>query len=67
MKTLYTILFFLDTLALVLFAYFLLKLSDTGTSELGFLAVLCGIIICIVLLVFIMMRFIKVPGSKMRH
>ena len=67
MKTLYTILFFLDTLALVQFTYFFLKLYDAGKDQLLFMALLCAIIICIVFLVYIMMKFLKLPGSGRKH
>ncbi len=67
MKTLYTILFFLDTLALTLFTYFFLKLSDTGIGKLTFMALLGAIIVCIILLVYIIVRFIKFPQSKKQH
>jgi len=66
MKVLYTILFFLDTLALVLFSYFFLKLVDKGFDEIGILSLLCGIVACIIVLVFIMLQFVKPPGSKGR-
>lgn len=65
MKALYTILFFLDTLALVLLAYFFFKLSDKGISEVASAGFICAIIICTILLMYIMVRFIKLPGSKL--
>jgi hypothetical protein len=64
MKVLYTILFFLDTLALVLFTYFFLKVVDKGFDEISMLALLCGIVACIILLVFIMLHFVKPPAPK---
>ncbi|HUR11770.1 MAG TPA: hypothetical protein VM012_10400 [Flavitalea sp.] len=66
MKTVYTILFFLDTLALVLLTYLFLKLSDQRTGEFTAMALFGGIIVCILLMVFITIRFIKLPGSN-RH
>jgi hypothetical protein len=66
MKLLYTILFFLDTLALVLFSYYFLKMLDRGFDELSVLSLLFGIVACIILLVFIMLQFVKPPGSGRR-
>jgi hypothetical protein len=67
MRTLYTILFFLDTLALILFMYWFFKLADKGMSELTFMTLLCGIIVCIALLVYIIVRFLKHPESEKQH
>jgi len=67
MKTLYTILFFLDTLALILIAYLFFKLADKGTSDLGLLALFCGVVVCVISLIYIMVRYFKHPGSKMQR
>ena len=67
MKTLYTILFFLDTLALILISYLFLKQADKGSSEIGLLALLCGIVLCVIFLIYIMVRFFKHPGSKIQR
>ena len=64
MKLLYTILFLLDTLALVLLMYLFLELSDTGTGEIALMGLLCLIVICIVFLVHVLLRFVHLPGKE---
>jgi heme/copper-type cytochrome/quinol oxidase subunit 4 len=67
MKAVYTILFLLDTVALILFAYFLLKLSNKEANETTFIALLCAVIACIILLVYIILRFINSPRPANRR
>ncbi|ANE49195.1 hypothetical protein SY85_00425 [Flavisolibacter tropicus] len=64
MKLLYTILFFLDTLALILFSYLFLKLSGSGMSEVTFAVLLLAIVICIISLIFILVHYIELPSSN---
>jgi hypothetical protein len=64
MKWLYTILFFLDTLTLILLVYFFLKLADNGVNEVTLGAMLFAIVMCIVLLIYILVHYIELPSSK---
>jgi ABC-type enterochelin transport system permease subunit len=59
MKTIYTILFFLDLLVLIMLSYFLLKLVDTGGHGWLTIIVLLGLIGSIMLLATFLGRYIK--------
>lgn len=64
MKTLLTILFFMDTLAFSVLPYLLLKLFDakSHTGWLGFLLLLYGC--CIFLLGYLLLRYLNLPPEK---
>jgi hypothetical protein len=59
MKTIYTILFFLDLLVLIMLSYFFLKLVDTGGHGWLTIIVLLGLIGSIMLLAAFLGRYIK--------
>ncbi|RYZ27909.1 MAG: hypothetical protein EOP49_41885 [Sphingobacteriales bacterium] len=59
MKTIYTILFFLDLLVLIALSYFLLKLVDTGGHGVLTIFVLLALIGSIMLLATFLDRYIK--------
>jgi DMSO/TMAO reductase YedYZ heme-binding membrane subunit len=64
MKLIYTILFFADTLVLVFLAYTILKFIDTGTSPVHFVLTCASFILCILLLVYFLLHYIKQPSSE---
>jgi hypothetical protein len=64
MKIVYTILFFIDTLLLIALAFLFLKLSDTGMSVATLVSVIAGIIVSILLLVYLLYRYIKLPTIR---
>lgn|GEM_PF-1585458 len=59
MKTIYTILFFLDLLVLIILSYFLLRLMDRGGHVWLMLVVLLGLIGSIMLLATFLGRYIR--------
>ncbi|MEP7257452.1 MAG: hypothetical protein ABI687_03670 [Flavitalea sp.] len=67
MKILYTILFFADTLALILLSFLFLKLLDTGIEKSVLVLVISAIVFCIILLVYFLLRYIKQPPSNSRN
>ena len=67
MKIVYTILFFTDTFLLVILSFLFLKLSDKGMSGLPLALVITGIIFSILLLVYFLFRYIKLPSSDTNH
>jgi hypothetical protein len=64
MKTLYTILFFIDVIFLVLLTSGLFKQIDEKAGTGTILLIICGMVVCIVLLVFILLRYIREPLSR---
>jgi hypothetical protein len=64
MKIIYTILFFADTLFLIVLANLFLKLIDTGMSGLTFALMLFAIVASIVLLAYFLLHYIKLPSSE---
>ncbi len=64
MKIVYTILFFIDTLLLIALAFLFLKLSDAGMSAATLVSVIAGIIVSILLLVYFLYRYIKLPTIR---
>jgi heme/copper-type cytochrome/quinol oxidase subunit 4 len=67
MKTLFTILFFADTLLLIGLSYFFLKMMDNGGHGWTLIAILSAIVGSIILLVFFFRRYIKLPPDKPDH
>lgn len=67
MKTLLTILFFADTLVLIVLSFFLLKMLDAGVGagRLTFLLVVYAG--CIFLLGYLLFRYMNLPPDKKRH
>jgi hypothetical protein len=67
MKTLLTILFFADTLVLIVLSFFLLKMLDTGVGA-GWLTFLLVVYACcIFLLGYLLFRYMNLPPDKKRH
>lgn len=64
MKFLYTILFFIDTLVLVLLSYFLFKVLDQGGSRGSALLLAAALVVSILLLVYVFNRYLKLPSHK---
>lgn len=64
MKFVYTILFFTDTLALVLLSYLLFKLLDQGGSRSSILLLAAALIVSILLLIYFFNRYLKLPPHK---
>ncbi len=64
MKTLLTILFFTDTLVLIVLSFFLFKWIDNGTGGSAFIFFLIAYGACIFLLGFLLMRYINLPVDQ---
>ena len=63
MKIIYTILFFVDTLILIVLAFLFLKLKDVGMNGATFIMILVAIIFSIALLVYFILHYLKLPPS----
>jgi hypothetical protein len=63
MKIIYTILFFANTLLLVLLTFLLLKKLDSGISTITLFIIIAGMLISITSLIFSLYRYLKVPQS----
>jgi len=63
MKTLYTILFFVDMILLIVLSFWFLELVDSGINGITIALMLAGILSCIVLLIYFLLRYIKHPSS----
>ena len=66
MKIIYTILFFVDTLLLIVLTYLFLKLMDNGMSPIVFILMVLAIVFCIMLLVYFLLNYLKSPPFS-RH
>jgi Kef-type K+ transport system membrane component KefB len=64
MKTLLTVLFFTDTLVLIVLSFLLLKWLDNGISGSALTLLLIAIGSCIFLLGFLLVRYINLPIDK---
>jgi hypothetical protein len=64
MKTLLTVLFFTDTLILIILSFLLLKWLDNGISGSALTLLLIAIAFCIFLLGFLLVRYINLPVDK---
>ena len=63
MKTLYTILFFADTAALIKLSGLFLSTIDTGRHLLFLLVLLAGMALSIALLIYLLSAYIKLPAT----
>lgn len=63
MKLFYTILFFADTLLLIALTFLFLKLLDTGMSTFTMASLIGAMVVCILLLVYVLMHYMKLPPS----
>jgi hypothetical protein len=61
MKTLYTILFFIDTVLLVLLSWYLFKMIDKGAGAGTFACIIAGMLLSIASLTFLLFRYLKQP------
>ena len=66
MKTLYTILFFADTSALIKLSYLFLSNIDAGKHFLLLLLLLVGMALSIALLIYLLSAYINLPSAH-RH
>ena len=66
MKIIYTILFFSDALLLIILSFVFLKLIDKGASGFTIISMLTGITFSIILLVYFLHTYLKIPTGK-RH
>ncbi len=64
MKIIYTILFFTDTLLLVVFSYLFLKYFDNGTPIPTLVLLSIGIMIGIILLIYFVYNYLKIPQNN---
>jgi len=67
MKTLLTILFFVDTLVLIILSFLLLKMLDTGISGGALVFLLIAYASCIFLLGYLLFRYMNLPPEKKYH
>jgi len=63
MKIIYTILFFTDTLLLILLSFILLRMIDERVNPIKLIFMLSAIILSIVTLIFFLRRYLKIPAS----
>ena len=66
MKVFYTILFFADTLMLIVVAYLFLHLSDGGMSVELFMLLSMALLMCILILVLVLIHYLKLPSKSPR-
>ena len=66
MKIIYTILFFADTLLLVVLAYTFFQLMDNRMDTIILAMIIIAIVICIFMLVHFLFQYIKIPSSENR-
>ena len=67
MKTLYTILFFADLMALIKLSYLFLNNIDTGHHFWLLMALLCAMVCCIGLLIYFLSAYINLPPVNRRR
>jgi len=67
MKTILTILFFLDTLALSVLSFLLLRFFDTGGHSAMLVLLLVLYTSCIFLLGVLLFHFLKLPAKKINR
>ena len=63
MKYLFTILFFADTLLLILLTFLFLRLLDKGITTVAMILILTAIVLCILLLAYFLSHYMKIPPS----
>ncbi|RYG06093.1 MAG: hypothetical protein EOO02_01730 [Chitinophagaceae bacterium] len=66
MKVVFTILFFADTIALVVLTYLLLHLIDAGKSGTTIIEITGGMLLSIFLMILFVYRYLKTSGSSGR-
>ena len=62
MKFIYTILFFIDTLILVVSSYFFLQKIDNGHDVWGLAILLAGMLASIAVLIILLLHYMKQPS-----
>ena len=66
MKIIYTVLFFADTIVLLILAFLFFKLVDAGTSATPIILLFSGIVCSSAILVYLLFKYIKIPPPN-RH
>ena len=66
MKIIYTVLFFADTIVLLILAFLFFKLVDAGTSATPIILLFSGIVCSIAILIYLLFKYIKIPPPN-RH
>lgn len=66
MKVVFTILFFADTIALVVLTYLLLHLIDAGKSGATIVEITAGMLLSIFLMILFVYRYLKTSGTTGR-
>jgi hypothetical protein len=66
MKVLYTILFFADTLVLIVVAWLFLRLSDGGMSVELCMLLSIALLACILILILVLIHYLKLPSKSPR-
>ncbi|HEY5406045.1 MAG TPA: hypothetical protein VIJ92_03120 [Ginsengibacter sp.] len=64
MKIVYTILFFADTLLLIVLTYAFFKLMDSSIDRFVLAMMVIAIAICIFMLIHFLNQYIKIPSSE---
>jgi hypothetical protein len=63
MKIIYTILFFVNTLLLLLLTYITVQFLDEGVDFFKVALMAIAIVICIFILAYLLLQYIKIPAS----
>ena len=64
MKIIYTILFFVDLVALVTFSFLVLKLMDNNASGVKLGEAITGVFVSLLLLVFLLYKYVKLTSRN---
>ena len=64
MKVIYTLLFFSDALLLIILSSLFMKFIDKGASEITIISILAGIAFSILLLVYFLHIYLKIPPDR---
>ncbi|MEJ0105503.1 MAG: hypothetical protein WDO19_24375 [Bacteroidota bacterium] len=63
MKAIYISLFFVDAIILVALSFLFLKLIDNKASGAALTEMAAGISICVILLVYVLYKYMKIPND----
>ena len=64
MRLVYTILFFVDTVALVVLSFLSMKMIDNGPHGWSLAGTLSGVVLSIILLVYFLRHYTKIPPDE---
>jgi len=67
MKIIYTILFFADTLLLIVLSYTFFELMDSRIDGIVLALMVIAIVICIFMLIHFLNKYVKIPSSEERE